>query len=263
MSKPKDHRDPLEEFKILARPGESTYERLQDLIFDKIMFWMLMTGVFFTMFLVDLMRLVWDTKPTPWFWLITTIVIAAFTARRIWRLMPQIRAIRQGLRGERAIGELLEELRKSGYEVFHDLDTPKHGNIDHALIGPGGVFALETKAISKPPNRKARIRFDGDRLLIDGKNPSDFGDRDPMDQARTSASCLREMIKGCTGKTISVRPVLLYPGWLVDERTDLDVWVLNPKRVFAHLRASKRMFTPDDVSYFSENLRSHLNRIKR
>lgn len=262
MAKKTESRDPLVDFRVLGRPGESTEDRLHNLFLDKVIFWLLLVGAYFVVFVYDLIRLYLDSKPTPWFWLIVTLAVAAFAGYRMRKVWPEIRALKQGLRGERAIGELIEDLRKNGYQVFHDLDTGKQGNIDHALIGPAGVFALETKTISKPLSRKATIRFDGDRLLIDGRNPSDFGDRDPMDQVRTSATRLRDMIRSCSGKTVEVRPVLLYPGWMVDERFDLDVWVLNAKRLFTHLRGSERKLRDDDVAFFSENLRRYLSEAK-
>ena len=44
---------------------------------------------------------------------------------------------------------MLEDLRAQGYAVFHDI--PGDGfNVDHALIGPAGIFAIETKTRAKP-----------------------------------------------------------------------------------------------------------------
>jgi hypothetical protein len=44
-----------------------------------------------------------------------------------------------------------EELKKLGEEwrVFHDLEDGS-GNLDHVVVGPGGVFLVDTKNVSQP-----------------------------------------------------------------------------------------------------------------
>jgi hypothetical protein len=54
----------------------------------------------------------------------------------------------RGARGEERVGAVLESLRTDGYRALHDIDTGR-GNIDHVLVGPTGVFAIETKAWSQ------------------------------------------------------------------------------------------------------------------
>jgi hypothetical protein len=51
----------------------------------------------------------------------------------------------RGGRAERRVGEALAPLEQQGWEVQHDVDDPRGGNIDHVVCGPAGVFALETK----------------------------------------------------------------------------------------------------------------------
>jgi Nuclease-related domain len=50
-----------------------------------------------------------------------------------------------GARGEVAVAKELRPLEADGYVVVHDVSTPR-GNIDHVVVGPTGVFVLETKA---------------------------------------------------------------------------------------------------------------------
>jgi hypothetical protein len=52
--------------------------------------------------------------------------------------------LRRGIRGEEAVAEALAGL-PSSYWVLHGVSTG-HGDVDHVVIGPTGVFALETKA---------------------------------------------------------------------------------------------------------------------
>ena len=52
----------------------------------------------------------------------------------------------RGARAEEAVGATLNELRREGWVVAHDIERPGEGNIDHLASGPNGVFMIETKA---------------------------------------------------------------------------------------------------------------------
>jgi hypothetical protein len=74
------------------------------------------------------------------------------------------RITRLGYEGEVATGQELNQLMLHGYHVYHDFVADKF-NIDHLVVGPAGVFAVETKARAKPTsnNRKedAHVSYDG------------------------------------------------------------------------------------------------------
>src|ERR1700716_4257053 len=57
--------------------------------------------------------------------------------------------------GEEHVGRLLDEREDSGWEVIHDASLGR-GNVDHILIGPAGVFTVETKS-TVGPIRVARL----------------------------------------------------------------------------------------------------------
>ena len=98
--------------------------------------------------------------------------------------------------------------------------------MDHVLIGPAGIFTIETKTRRKP-NGLAQIVFDGDTIRIDGFEP----DRDPVVQAKAQANWLRELLTESTGREFEIKSVIVYPGWFVNNTGPKNraVWVLNPK----------------------------------
>jgi hypothetical protein len=51
----------------------------------------------------------------------------------------------QGAEGEEVVGKILEELAEDGWHVIHDVSFGR-GNIDHVVVGPGGIFTVETKS---------------------------------------------------------------------------------------------------------------------
>jgi hypothetical protein len=51
----------------------------------------------------------------------------------------------RGADGERAVGSICAELEADGWHAIHDVSLGR-GNVDHILLGPGGIFTIETKS---------------------------------------------------------------------------------------------------------------------
>ncbi len=70
-------------------------------------------------------------------------------------VMPLVERRDRGAVGEEQVGELLDPMSERGWRVIHDASLGR-GNVDHILIGPPGIFTIETK--SHPgPVRVARV----------------------------------------------------------------------------------------------------------
>lgn len=64
-------------------------------------------------------------------------VLGVHTDERAWRV---------GAEGERIVGSELAKLEGRGWQVLHDVPVGERGaNIDHVLVGPGGVWTVNTK----------------------------------------------------------------------------------------------------------------------
>lgn len=112
------------------------------------------------------------------FTLFCAALLTYFFARKLPRIMQAARQYRLGAEGEQSVAEALDWLRPDGYQVLHDVVEDGY-NIDHLLIGPSGVYVVETKTRCKRPSRRdVRVTFDGSNVLIDGIRP----DRDPVRQ---------------------------------------------------------------------------------
>jgi hypothetical protein len=59
---------------------------------------------------------------------------------------PDAVAWQRGAAGERRTARLLDPLERQGWAVLHDLALPdSRANLDHLVIGPGGVFVIDSK----------------------------------------------------------------------------------------------------------------------
>ncbi len=75
------------------------------------------------------------------------LLVSIFVISRI--VLPLVERRDRGASGEEHVGALLDRLRGEQWEVIHDASLGR-GNVDHILIGPGGVFTVETKSHPGP-----------------------------------------------------------------------------------------------------------------
>jgi hypothetical protein len=64
-------------------------------------------------------------------------------------VLPLVQRRDRGARAEEQVGALLERLAPEEWHVIHDASFG-HGNVDHILIGPTGIFTVETKSHPGP-----------------------------------------------------------------------------------------------------------------
>ena len=75
------------------------------------------------------------------------LLVSIFVISRY--VLPLVERHDRGATGEEQVGGLLDELADGEWRVMHDV-TLGHGNVDHILVGPAGVFTVETKSHPGP-----------------------------------------------------------------------------------------------------------------
>lgn len=165
--------------------------------------------------------------------LVGLFVSLYFLVRRLVIGIDRWRNTWLGYFGERVVGEALEPLKAEGVRIFHDVpagDAKKPFNIDHVIVSPAGVFAVETKTRRKG---RAREGFAEHQIIYDGNVLAyPWGeDRFGLDQARRQAEWLQQWLEQLVGQSVRVHPILTFPGWMVISRARGDVVVLNPKQI--------------------------------
>jgi hypothetical protein len=111
-----------------------------------------------------------------------------------------------GSQGEEWTSEGLRRLRQRGWHVIEHVPL-QYGDIDHVLVGPGGAFAIETKATSRTWNLDAP-----DRWLVQA-----------IAQCRDRAEDLRRLLgSGIAGLRTAPTPVLVLWGETIGERDQFN-----------------------------------------
>jgi hypothetical protein len=84
-------------------------------------------------------------------------------AARLLRIRTEAASWETGAAGERRVGGRLDLLKANGWNVLHSVTLKSGADIDHVVIGPGGVFTVNTKH-----HAGAQIRAKGDFVRVNG-----------------------------------------------------------------------------------------------
>ncbi len=226
---------------FLRSPGESLRKQLEENNLDLDV--NLISTFFLPLFLYSaILSQAYFTAQSPSFFVIAILVLTTgiFEAYFIFKLVQifnRRRKFRLGYEGELAVGQELNQLLRDGHYVYHDFPADKF-NIDHIIVGPAGVYAVETKARQKPATGNgqadARVVYDGKKIQF-----PDWWETKPLKQAQIQAKWLSRWLGSAVGAPIEVRPVVALPGWFVDRSNSNGLPVINPKNIRSILKSSK------------------------
>jgi hypothetical protein len=152
------------------------------------------------------------------------------------------RAFRVGADGEEAVGPRLERLVKRGWHVLHSIPVGDRGSdIDHLLIGPGGLYTVNTK------NHPGKTIWVGEHAVLVGGHKTAYLRNSRFEADRVRKAMLREL-----GEELPVRPVLvLLTGTLIPQITikkmPADVLVLDRTDVPGVFKRAPQRLAPDVV----------------
>ena len=241
-------RSPLASRQIGHVPGQQLVERISDHETEILTSVMLMYMALPAMFMAWAgMRIDWDEVQwgfSEWLMLTAAGAMFAYGLYSYAKHLNKRDQARDGLLAERVTGMQLNRLIGRGCFVMHDL--PAEGfNIDHIVIAPRGVYAVETKSFRKPRDASAdrsdpshHVRFDGKRLRF-----PDFNTAQPIEQAQQQAQWLQRYLREALGMEISVTPAVALPGWFVV--SDEQIWRSASVKVFTPMGEGANFMAKD------------------
>src|SRR4029077_6343333 len=137
------------------------------------------------------------------------------------RTKRRVKNLKKGRDGEREVAEILDELKRQGANILHDLPG-EEGNVDHVVICTRGIFVVETKAWSKPET-VYKLDFDGERIHIATRAPNAA----PIVQCKAEVGDIKTLLKESTSRVFPVRGVVVFLDWFVNRKTSArgaEVW---------------------------------------
>jgi hypothetical protein len=173
-----------------------------------------------------------------WRWGLTFAVLAAIAdtiirSRTVFKGPAGVRLTKAQKRTARQ----LSSLERKGYRAMHILPIPdSEEQIDHLVIGPAGVFAID----SEDWDKRMPVRTSNHRQLWHG--PTSMKDR--LEHAHWEAGQAASLLSAQTGTPVTVRAAMAVYGpkipWDVAEIRDVDVFSGQRLRIYLRRRARRR-----------------------
>jgi hypothetical protein len=182
----------------------------------------LVIGIGFAGVVVGLMLTGLGSNWTLLGWAIAGISVLK-TVSALFITPGHVRAWDTGAAGEERTGALLAALESEGYRVLHDRRIPgSRANIDHIVIGPSGVFVVETKSYA------GAVQVKRGELLVAGRRRTEI-----IDQVWREASVVGDILPD-----VEVTPlVCIHRADLPLRRVELDgVRLVGGKGLIRRLR---------------------------
>jgi Nuclease-related domain len=259
LQAPRDFRSSAQTRRSLRLPGESAREKIEELdgqITHCLGFAFALLPLLLLAYLVSARNFA-GSDPSLWVsWAVFAFAAFIWLAVRLILLTKQRQNWRLGLSGETLVGEELNRLLKADCQIFHDLPLADNWNIDHVVVAPSGVYAVETKCRRKQEKgtrtqRCYEVIYDGHGLQF-----PHYYNTAMITQAQFQASRLSQLLTEALDTNISVTPILALPGWLIRRETPEGMAVMNPNQELGDfiLSRPRSRLSPDALSTIAAHL---------
>jgi hypothetical protein len=242
----------------LRNPGQSLDEEIERVVLDDFLPYYLIAALLWVMALIEWSAQLLHSPRRPSVYAFVAGVASVLCIVKFVRAKRRVRNLKKGRDGEREVAELLDEFKRHGAQVLHDIPG-EAGNIDHVVICSRGVFVVETKAWSKPDG-VWQLDFDGTRVHIPARAP----DAAPIIQCQAEAASIRNFLRDSTSRSFPVRGVVVFLDWFVKRRPQArgsDIWVLNPKELAGWVRREAEILSDADVAMATLHLKQYVKKL--
>ena len=242
----------------LRNPGESIDEEIERVIHDELLTYFILALILWVMAALEWVAKALHWPRLPGIYAILATGATAFCTVQFIRTKKRVKNLKKGRDGERDVAEILDELKRQGANILHDIPG-KRGNIDHVVICSRGIFVVETKAWSKPEN-VWEMDFDGERIYISTRAP----DAAPIVQCKAEVGDIKSLLKESTSKTFAVRGVVVFLDWFVKRKPGAcgaEIWVLNPKELAGWIRREPDILSAADVAMATLHLKQFVKKL--
>ena len=147
------------------------------------------------------------------------------------------RAWAKGAQGEERVAQLLRRRLPDGWYVLHDITIGKKGaNLDHLVIGPGGIYCANTK------NLTGNVTVYDRAILHNGKTTR------YLPASRREAEIVTDRLSIASGWRVTVQPVIVIVGarLRIKQRPE-GMWILSEQQLTHELRAARPVISDEAV----------------
>lgn len=164
------------------------------------------------------------------------------------------RTYERGAEGEEKVFNYLRKKLPHGYYILNDVKIPnmEKANIDHIVIGPNGIFIIETKNLS------GKVTIFNKKIYVRGKPYH----KDIIKQVWRQTFSLRYFLKKITGGLFfKIQPVIVFPTAYVTNHGELSgVIVTSLPYLTKYLLQKSSSRLPEDLTLrLYEILKNYVN----
>jgi hypothetical protein len=242
----------------LRNPGQSLDEKIERAINEEFLGYYILATTLWVFTVIEWGAKTFHLPRAPGAFALAAAAATGLCVRQFFKTRAQVRLDRKGRDGEREVAEILDDLKRLGAHVLHDIPN-EEGNVDHVVISKRGIFVIETKNWSKP-DKVWEMDFDGAKIHI----PTRKADAAPIVQCRAQVSDIRTLLKESTANDFPVRGVVVFLDWYVKRTPSAqgaDIWVLNPKELAGWMRRESVVLNDSDVSMAVLHLKQYVKKL--
>lgn len=161
---------------------------------------------------------------------------------RVLDIKTDERAWRKGAEGEETVGARLNRLAKDGWYILHSVPIGHNrSDVDHVVIGFGGVYTINTK---NHPGKKIWVA--PNQIRVDGfVEPY-------LRNSRFESQRVRKLLSEAVGWEVPVRPALVFltgsiiPNVVIKKRPD-DVDILDRMDIPGAFHHAPKRLNPEQI----------------
>lgn len=178
-------------------------------------------SVFVALFFAGTER--WWSDLHPWAWWLVSLFLAAVAAYELRVLLGLLQTRRRAARSldaHIATAQRLEYVAVRGNYLFHCVPVGDE-RIDHVVLGTNGLYAVHV--IDRPPTGERTAGLEAGSVVFGPEG----GARHALKEWRGVVARLTRELEAGLGRALTVRSVIVVPGWEVSAAEERDTLLVN------------------------------------
>ena len=149
----------------------------------------------------------------------------------------------QGADGEEVVGARLQQLEPLGWRALHAIPIGNRGSdIDHLLIGPGGVFTINTKN-----HDRSKVWVSDRVIMVNGQKT------DHLRNSRYESERVSKILSRATPWSVPVTAtIIILADTYTVKRLPNDVLVIRRRDVPSHFKRLPAIYSDEAVDVIYE-----------
>jgi hypothetical protein len=184
------------------------------------------------------------------------VALGLLIACSYYFLLHEFPNYRAGIIGEQKVTKTLSLALSDEYSMLNDvmLKSMARGNIDHIVVGPTGIFVIETK------NRKGKISYYGDNWEGIGRG------KPPSNQARINAMRIKKILdssESLKSKAFYIQGVVVFANnkaELIEKKPPEHVKIKRIDNLAAYIKSEPKRLEAGEIEQIEMEIQNNIRK---